>query len=167
MKLFLNLFLIILLITSCQQNLEKTAFVDSKKIISEYKVMNLAKEKWESKNEEVRSMLENKAKQFQIEVEGYKNIMKSMTKSHRDKKEQELLNKQKELQVEQQTKLSDIQKGSQKEIDSIIKVVKEFIKSYGKKNQYTYIFGDTESNTILYGKEKLNITDEILEALNQ
>ena len=62
--------------------------------------------------------------------------------------------------------MQEIQEGSQKEIDSIINKVKDFIESYGEKNGYTYIYGDTETSNILYGKKELDLTDKILKELN-
>jgi outer membrane protein len=156
----------LLILTSCNQQIEKTGYVNNTKVVSDYKEMKAAQEKWTKRNNEVRAELEEKAKQFQIEVEGYKNIMKSMSTANREKKEQELMVKQQDLQREQQAKMQEIQQGSQVEIDSIIGKVKSFIEDYGKKNGYTYIYGDTETSNILYGKEELNLTDTILEALN-
>ncbi|WP_106793705.1 OmpH family outer membrane protein [Aquimarina sp. Aq78] len=156
----------LLILASCNQQIEKTGYVNNTKVVSDYKEMKVAQEKWTKRNNEVRAELEEKAKQFQIEVEGYKNIMKSMSAANREKKEQELMVKQQGLQREQQAKMQEIQQGSQVEIDSIIGKVKSFIEDYGKKNGYTYIYGDTETSNILYGKEELNITDKILKELN-
>lgn len=152
--------------TSCNQQTEKTGFVNNTKVVSDFKEMKAAKEKWTKKNNEVRAELEEKAKQFQIEVQGYQNIMKSMTQSNREKKEQELMVKQQTLQREQQTRMQEIQQGSQTEIDSIIAKVEDFIKDYGKKNGYTYIYGETEVKNIFYAKEELNLTDKIIAELN-
>ncbi|PKV48744.1 periplasmic chaperone for outer membrane proteins Skp [Aquimarina sp. MAR_2010_214] len=156
----------LLILASCNQQIEKTGYVNNTKVVSDFKDMKTAQEKWTKKNNEVRAELEEKAKQFQIEVEGYKNIMKSMSASNREKKEQELMVKQQGLQREQQAKMQEIQQGSQVEIDSIIGKVKSFIEDYGKKNGYTYIYGDTETSNILYGKEELDLTDKILKELN-
>ncbi|EZH75189.1 hypothetical protein ATO12_10740 [Aquimarina atlantica] len=156
----------LLILASCNQQIEKTGYVNNTKVVSDFKEMKAAQEKWTKRNNEVRAELEEKAKQFQIEVEGYKNIMKSMSAANREKKEQELMVKQQGLQREQQAKMQEIQQGSQAEIDSIIGKVKSFIEDYGKKNGYTYIYGDTETSNILYGKEELNLTDKILTALN-
>jgi outer membrane protein len=156
----------LLILASCNQQIEKTGYVNNTKVVSDFKEMKVAQEKWTKRNNEVRVELEEKAKQFQIEVEGYKNIMKSMSAANREKKEQELMVKQQGLQREQQAKMQEIQQGSQVEIDSIIGKVKSFIEDYGKKNGYTYIYGDTETSNILYGKEELNLTDKILTALN-
>jgi outer membrane protein len=51
-------------------------------------------------------------------------------------------------------------------MDSLVNTVKDFIKTYGKDNGYTYIYGSNESGNILYGKEELDITVEVTEALN-
>ena len=52
-------------------------------------------------------------------------------------------------------------------IDSIVTKVKAYVKEYGKDNDYTYIFGSNESANIMYAKEGLDITEEILEKLNE
>ncbi|WP_298546898.1 OmpH family outer membrane protein [uncultured Aquimarina sp.] len=152
--------------TSCNQQIEKTGYVNNTKVVSDFSEMKTAKEKWTKKNNEVRAELEEKAKQFQIEVQGYQNIMKSMTKANREKKEQELMVKQQGLQREQQTRMQEIQQGSQTEIDSIIAKVENFIKDYGKNNGYTYIYGETEVKNIFYAKEELDLTDRIIAELN-
>ncbi len=166
MRKFLWIAISGLILTSCNQQNVKTGYVNNTKVVSEYKEMKEAQEKWTKRNNEVRAELEEKAKQFQIEVQGYQNIMKSMSKTNREKKEQELMGKQQTLQREQQAKMQEIQQGSQAEIDSIISKVKSYIEDYGKKNGYTYIYGDTEASNILYGKEELNLTDTILKELN-
>ncbi len=167
MKKILAIAGVVLFLASCnQQQIEKTGYVNNTKVVSDFKEMKVAQEKWTKRNNEVRAELEEKAKQFQIEVQGYQNIQKSMSPVNRQKKEQELMAKQQALQKEQQAKMQEIQKGSQAEIDSIINKVKDFIVEYGKKNEYTYIYGDTEASNILYGKKELDLTDIILKELN-
>ncbi len=166
MKKFLCIAGAFLVLASCNQQIEKTGYVNNTRVVSDFKEMKVAQEKWTKKNNEVRAELEEKAKQFQIEVQGYQTIMKSMSTANREKKEQELMTKQQGLQREQQAKMQEIQQGSQVEIDSIINKVKSYIEDYGKKNGYTYIYGDTEASNILYGKEELDLTDKILKELN-
>lgn len=166
MRNFIWIAVAIIGLTSCNQQIEKTGFVNNTKVVSDFNEMKTAKEKWTKKNNEVRAELEEKAKQFQIEVQGYQNIMKSMSQTNREKKEQELMVKQQGLQREQQTRMQEIQQGSQAEIDSIISKVEGFIKEYGKKNGYTYIYGETEVKNLFYAKEELDLTEKIIEELN-
>ena len=52
-------------------------------------------------------------------------------------------------------------------MDSIVKKIKDYVKDYGKDNNYTYIFGSNESANIMYAEEGLDITQDILEELNK
>ncbi len=166
MKKILLMALVATVMQSCNQQAEKTGYINNTKVVTDYTVMKTAQEKWTKRNEELRLELEEKAKQFQSEVQGFQNISKSMNKANQEKKQNELLAKQQQLQQEQQIRIKAIQDGSQKEIDSIITTVKDYIREYGKKNGYTYIYGDNESSNILYAKEGLEITDKVLEELN-
>ena len=51
-------------------------------------------------------------------------------------------------------------------MDSLVKGVKTFIKSYGKEKGYSYIYGTGDAATILYAEDKYDITKEIVKALN-
>ncbi len=153
--------------TSCNQSTEKTAYVNNTKVVSDFNEMKEIQDKWAKRNDEVREELEEKAKQFQNEVQVFQSTQESMSKDKKEKQQQELIGKQQELQREQQTKMQEIQQGSQAEIDSVINKVKDFIIAYGKKNKYTYIYGETEVNNILYAKEGLDLTDEIIKELNR
>jgi outer membrane protein len=67
----------------------------------------------------------------------------------------QLSNEEKTLQVE-----------GQKQIDTLVKEVKAFIKDYGKKNGYTFILGANDAGSVLYGDDAKDITEIILKALN-
>ncbi|MCY1373737.1 Outer membrane protein (OmpH-like) [compost metagenome] len=52
------------------------------------------------------------------------------------------------------------------ERDSVVSKVRKYIKEYGKKNGYTYIYGTGDAATILYAKDQLDLTDKIVKELN-
>ena len=45
--------------------------------------------------------------------------------------------------------------------------MKQYIKDFGKKEGYDYIYGTGDAATILYSKDSYNITKEVLEKLNK
>ena len=90
----------------------------------------------------------------------------TMSQAERQAAEQELMAKQQALQQEQQMKSSLLRKESDAAIDSLVTTVKDFVADYGEENGYTYIFGSNESANIMYAKEGLDITDEVLAQLN-
>ncbi|MGZ4059001.1 MAG: OmpH family outer membrane protein [Bacteroidia bacterium] len=49
----------------------------------------------------------------------------------------------------------------------VLETVNNFIQKYGKENNYQFIFGTTEDGSILYGMESDDLTQTILDLLNQ
>jgi len=89
-----------------------------------------------------------------------------MSPAERQAKEQELGALQQEIQQMQQARGGQIQQESQAAIDSVISKVRKFIDTYGEENGYDFIYGKNESGNVLYGNKELDITDDILKALN-
>ncbi|HET8808945.1 MAG TPA: OmpH family outer membrane protein [Flavobacteriaceae bacterium] len=164
MKKSIFLLMGIFLLVSCNQ--EKTAYVNNKKLIQEYKGMEDTEAEFTKKTESITKSLDSVALKFQQEVQAYQAASQSMSSSERQKKEEELMAKQQQLRQRQQMIGQAMNQQSTKAIDSIITVVKDFVAEYGKEHGYTYIFGSTEAANIMYAKEGKDVTEEILKELN-
>ncbi len=71
------------------------------------------------------------------------------------------------IQQRQQMAQQQVQAEGQKKIDQINEDIEDFLASYGKSNGYTYILGTSATTkSVLYGDESLDITDQVLDALN-
>jgi len=165
MKKLLLVVLIAAGLTSCNE--QKTAYVDTTKVIKEYREMKEVEAEFTSKSDKVKVELDSLAQSFQKEVQEYQANMNSMSTAQRQEKEQELMAKQQTIQQQQQMMGNQLRQESDVVIDSIVTKVKEYVKEYGKENDYTYIFGSNESANIMYAKDGLDITEEILEKLNE
>ena len=78
-----------------------------------------------------------------------------------------LQQKQQVLQQQMQFEQQQLGQAFQTEIDSLIVKVKDFVKDYGKTNNYTYILGTSDAAaSVLYGSEENDLTQTILDALN-
>lgn len=165
MKKLLLVVLIATGLTSCTE--QKTAYVDTTKIIKEYREMKEVEEEFTSKSDKIKTQLDSLAQSFQKEVQEYQANMNGMSTEQRQQKEQELMAKQQTIQQQQQMMGNQLREESDVVIDSIVTKVKEYVKEYGKENDYTYIFGSNESANIMYAKDGLDITEEILEKLNE
>lgn len=162
-----KLFLVILVaagLTSCNE--QKTAYVDTTKLIQEYSEMKEVEAKFTTKSDRVKTELDSLARGFQQEVQEYQQNMGSLSTTQRQETEEKLMRKQQAIQQQQQQMGNQLRQESDVVIDSIVNKVKEYVKDYGKENGYTYIFGSNESANIMYAKEGLDITEEILEKLN-
>lgn len=164
MKKILLLVALAVFFVSCNQ--EKTAYVDTTKLIQEYQEMKDVEAEFNKKSETVKGELDSVASAFQAEVQDYQAKMNSMSQSQRQEIEQELMQKQQRLQQEQQQRGGTLRQESDDAIDSIVEKVKSYVEEYGKENGYTYIFGSNESANIMYAKDGLDITEEVLKELN-
>jgi len=164
MKKLIMVVLVAAGLTSCNE--QKTAYVDTTKLIQEYKEMKDVEQEFTSKSDKVKVQLDSLAQSFQAEVKVYQENMAGMSAAVRKETEDGLMQKQQAIQQQQQMMGNQLRQESDVVIDSIVTKVKDYVKDYGKKNNYTYIFGSNESANIMYAKEGLDITEEILEKLN-
>ena len=162
---FIGIAAVAIMMVSCSE--QKTAYVDTTKIVQEYKEMKDVEAEFTSKSDSVRKQLDSVARVFQQEVQTYQTEMKSMSEAQRKAKEQELMQKQQMLQQQQQMQSNRLREQSNVVMDSIVNKIKDYVKEYGKENNYTYIFGSNESANIMYAEEGLDITQDILKKLNE
>ena len=165
MKTILITLIAAITLSSCTQ--QKIAYVDSSELLKEYKVMKEFEEGMKAKE----AIFTSKYKQMQGEIEAeYQAFMGKASKMNQKKaaaRNQEISQKYQQMQQMQQSEGYQLQQESQTKMKEILKEVTDFVKSYGVKNGYTYILGSSESTgSVLYGDEKLDITDVVLEALN-
>ncbi|MFV8225340.1 OmpH family outer membrane protein, partial [Christiangramia aquimixticola] len=164
-KKFIGLAALAIMFVSCNE--QKTAYVDTKVLVEEYKEMKDVEAEFTSKSESVRQQLDSVASAFQQEVQAYQSQMGSMSEAQRKEKERALMQKQQMLQQQQQMQSSRLREESTAVMDSLVNKVKDYVKDYGKENNYTYIFGSNESANIMYAEEGLDITQDILAKLNE
>ncbi|WP_127845994.1 OmpH family outer membrane protein [Psychroflexus aestuariivivens] len=150
---------------SCQQ--QKTAYVDNTVLIQDYYKMESTEAKYEEKSKKMSDELDANVMEFQKEVQEFQKNEGSMSKAELEREQNRLMQKQQMLQQQQQQQSQALRQESDQAIDSLIKEVRDFVEDYGKENGYTYIFGSNESANIMYAKEGLDITDDILEELNK
>ena len=153
------------LLVSC--NNEKTAYVDTTVLIQEYSEMKEVEADFTQRSERLRRELDSAAQGFQQEVMAFRENAATMSEAERQALQDELMQKQQMLQQQQQMKSGELRQESDEIVDSLITKVRDFVKVYGEENGYTYIFGSNESANIMYAKEGLDITQEILEELNE
>jgi outer membrane protein len=145
----------------------KTAYIDTAEILEKYEKFKAEDEKFKIKSEELGRPLEAKVKAFQMEAQSFQQNAQVKGPQWAQQKGAELSQREQQLGVEQNALLQQLQEEGSVLRDSIIKEVKVFIKEYGKKKGYDYIYGTGDAATILYSKETYNITEEVLKELKE
>jgi outer membrane protein len=157
---------------SCNKNEQKkenfkTAYIDTAELLKEYEKFKVEDEKFKVKSEEMGRPLESKFRAFENEAKNFQNNARIKGQAWAQQKGAELQQREQQLGIEQNALIQQLQVEGAQLRDSIIKEVKQFIKDYGKKEGYDYIYGTGDAATILYSKDSYDITKEVLEKLNK
>ncbi len=165
MKKLLLVFSILILLVSCTQT--KIAYVDIAEVLQEYKGSKQAEEEMRIQSDKMAQELEQLAQPFQLKVQEYQQNSKNLSETDRAAKEQELMQEQQVIQRRQQLAQQQVQEEGQKKMEKINEDIDSFVAEYAKSNGFNFIFGTSDqTKSILYGDEALDITDKIIEALN-
>lgn len=144
----------------------KTAYIDTSKLLEENNEAKDIEEKYKVKSEEMGRELRSEAAQFQNEAASFKQNAMMKGQAWAEAKGAELQKREQQLGMKQQAMLQTLQQESGKEMDSLVKRIKNYVKDYGKKNGYDYIYGTGDAATVLYAKDAYDITTTISKELN-
>lgn len=171
MKKLILLSLASLAIISCNKETTtaekmKTAYVDTSKLLEENNEAKDIEEKYKVKSEEMGRELRGEAAQFQNEAAAFQQNAQMKGQAWAQAKGAELQKREQQLGIKQQSMLQTLQQESGKEMDSLIKRIKTYIKDYGKKNGYDYIYGTGDAASVLYAKDAYDITAVLTKEIN-
>ncbi len=171
MKKSILAFGLLLSLLSCDKAAEskefKTAYVDTSKLMEEFVEAKDIEAKYKEKGSEMGKQLEAEVARFRSEAANFQKNAQAYGQQWAQQKAAELQQKEQELSYAQQAILRQLQEESGKEMDSLVKDVKKFIKEYGKEKGYNYIYGTGDVATVLYAKEEYDITNEVIKLLNE
>lgn len=155
---------------SCNKNEKnesfKTAYIDTSVLMEKYEKFKDEDAKFKVKSQEMGRPLEAKLKAFQSEAANFQQNAQIKGMAWAQQKGAELQQREQQLAMEQDALLRQIQIESDSVRSKLIKDVKEYIKTYGKKQGYDYIYGTGDAATVLYAKDGYDITEEVLKQLN-
>ena len=167
MKNIIYVFGLLLVLTSCQKE-KKIGFVNNGDVINEYQEKKDVEQKFQVKEAAFQKRADSISQAFQLEVQKTQITARSSSQKKAQELMQGLQEKQQVLQQQMQFEQQQITQAFQTEIDSLIIKVKDFVKDYGKTNNYTYILGTSDAAaSVLYGTEENDLTQTILDALNE
>jgi outer membrane protein len=170
MKKALVIIALSILVVSCGKTAEvkevKTAYVDTSVLMKEYTEAKDLEAKYKAQAEEKGRQLQAEITRFKQDAANFQSQAQANGQSWAQQRGAELQKREQQLGYAQQALSQQLQQESGVEMDSLVSGVKKFIKEYGKKNGYSYIYGTGDAATVLYAEEKYDITKDIIKALN-
>lgn len=147
----------------------KIAYVETDSLLTKYRFWNDLNEMMIQKEENIRTTLNEKAKELDSEMREFQRKLENNGFASRERAEQENLRisqKQRDLQQLQEKLMNELQTENQKNNLQLQDSIKSFLKIYNKTKGYSLIISNTNLDNLLYADPALNITNEIVEGLN-
>lgn len=164
MKKILLVLAVVFSLASCTQ---KIAYVDVEELMKGYDETKNMESDLKAKQDKLKFSLDSLALGFQQKVDDYQKKAGSMSAQSRQQLEQKLMQEQQQIQGQQQQASQMLQQLSQESFDALSKKVDSFVAEYAKDKGYKIILGTSGRGTVMYGDEKLNVTEQVLEKLNK
>ncbi|NQU33044.1 MAG: OmpH family outer membrane protein [Bacteroidetes bacterium] len=165
MKNFALLFAFILLLMSCSQN--KTAFIDVGIIIKEYEGLKALDKEIKDEQDKLRKEIESLIEPYQVKVDAYYKNIGKMSAANKTATEQALQQEQKAIEAQQEKFIQQFEKQRLDGLEIINKEIAEFVEGYAKSKGLNMVLATAGTETVIYGDDKLDITQEVLTELNR
>lgn len=165
MKSFTLLIAVIVLAMSCSQN--KIAFMDVAVLMKEYEGLKAFEEDMNNEEDKLRKEVESLIEPYQVKVdEYYKNVGK-MSAGTKAATEQALQQEQTAIEAEQEKFKQKLAKQRLDGLENINNEIAEYVESYAKLNGYQFVLATAGTETVIFGNDNLDITQEVLTELNR
>lgn len=147
----------------------KIAYVEIDSLLTKYRFWNDLNEMMIQKEENIRTTLNEKAKELDKEMREFQRKLENNGFASRERAEQEnmrIAQKQRDLQQLQEKLTSELQTENQKNSLQLRDSINSFLKIYNEDKGYSLIISNTGFDNLLYADQAFNITSEIVEGLN-
>ncbi len=148
-------------------NTPRIAYVKSNILLNKFEGFVHATKAYEEKSKVWQANIDTLKNEFQAYLARFEAEKSSMTAKERELNEELIKNKQKQLVQYQQGIQQKAQEEDQAMTQKVLNEVNSFLSDYGKRHNYTIIFGATEVGNIVYADEAKDITEDVLKELNQ
>jgi len=145
----------------------RIAYVDVNKVIHGYKRTNLLKEEFENQKAELNTNKDSLFQAFKTTLVDFEKGKEGLSNEELVKKEKELEQKRVELNNYHKAIQQKLQQRDVENMNLLLEDINQFLKVYGEKEEYDLILGANGSGNIMYGESAIDITQKVIESLNQ
>jgi len=143
-------------------------YINADTLSEKYEYFKDIKVKMEAKVKKAQTDLQSKSQAFQREVADYQQKAATLSASERQATEEKLARKQDELGRLDQNASASIQQDEATEFNNVYNSITEYLKKHAAEKGYKMVLTYSKSNpTVLYADSKLEITKEVVDALNK
>ena len=146
---------------------KKVAYVRSQDLIYRYEGTLEAMAKFNNQKQQWQANVDTLKFDFQRAVNRYNQEYAKLAVNERQRREDDLSSQERQLQSYASAIEGKIKQADEEMMQAALDQINVFVEQYSTQNGYDIILGTTVSGNVLYGKEDLDITEELLKELNK
>lgn len=145
------------------------AYVNIDSLVSNYNLFIDKRDELTQKRNESEAELQLKSKNFESEVRDFQDKVSKglITRAKAQLLQQELGQKEQELYATRDNLAMQLAEEEQVMYRQILNEIMEYLNEYNKEYNYRYIFSNSFGGQLLYTDKSLDITQDVLNGLNQ
>ncbi|MBE9585996.1 OmpH family outer membrane protein [Mucilaginibacter sp. JRF] len=145
---------------------DRIAYVDSSKVLNEFKGSEKAKKDFQTKAKAWQANIDTMTNEVKASIGNYEKTLAGMSAKEQSMAKELIRSKQKQMSDYQQAIQDNARQEDAKLTQTVVTQINSFLTRYGKKHNYKMILIANQSGTIAYAREGLDITDEVVKELN-
>lgn len=157
----------IFFISSCDVNSDKLGYVESDRLLSEFKETKVAVKDLEKNTEQMRNRFDTLRTELEQLQNNFTEKLGGLSVAEREQKKGEINRKRAEVDRYYQMMSEKIREKDEEITADLLVKINKVVKNYGEEHGYTFIFGATTTGNIVFADEAKNLTDEIIKELNK
>jgi len=140
-------------------------FVNSDSLLARYDFYKQKKKEFEAEQDKIRAELKRESDNLQRDIEKYQEQAIGMTDLERAQKEEQLGMKQQQLMQRKEDLFDRLDEVQAKSSDELFTRLNDYLKRHKNMN-FDYVLGMQKGGGILFANDSLDITNEVVEGLN-
>ena len=154
------------LIMGLRSNDRNIVYVRSAELVNNYSGMVEARERFQSDRNEKQANIDAQAETLKHDLEAYDKERPDLSEAERNTRELEFDQRHRDLKRYAQEIGEQTGEQEDEMLEGVLNQINAFVEDYAQKQGYDLVLGTTRSGSILYGIDAMDITDEVLEAMN-
>lgn len=145
------------------------AYVNLDSLTEKYEFYQKSIKSLEYQLKSKQNALKDREKKFMEDVQKYQQMAASMTDNHRKTKEESLMKEEEDIMKLREKLQGDLANQEIKFQKDFLKNLDDYFKNLGREKNYSYIFTYSKGGpaSIVFAKDSLEITREVVEGLNK
>ncbi len=147
----------------------RIVYVNTDTLLNNYEYYKDVVKEFENKSFALDNELQKKAQSFQNEVALFQRRVQAGGLSEQQALTQQaaLQKKEQDIMLYRENAAGNLQQDQAKKTDELLNKIHEYLKNYNASDRYDMVIGYSKGGGVLYAKEDLDITQDVLKGLNE